>query len=99
MKHSLRTRLARLERQRTAPHPTDVFKGLGISAVLALSPDPVPDRRDTTTPDELQWMREHRELLDKHCPIREGKSFLDCLNNGRERIAFARRLMAETETV
>lgn len=93
---SHRRRLERLERQRAAPKSIEPIAGIGLSALLALSPDPVPDSRDMATQDVLRWMWGNREALDRHCPYREGKSLADLLAYGRERIAVARCLMAKT---
>ena len=100
MKTSLnRRRLDRIERQRSALLSLEPIAGIGLSALLALSPDPVPDSRDMATQDELRWMWGNREALDRHCPHREGKSLADLLAFGRERIATARRLMAANNEI
>ena len=99
MRTALRTRLDRLERRHAAPHPTEDFKGIGISRLLASCPDPKPDRRDMATQDEAQWMRQHRDQIEAAVPWRDSRSLADMLAFNRERIAAARNLMAETETV
>ena len=98
MRNVLRNRLARLERRHAAPLSLEPSAGVGLSALRASCPDPKPDRRDMTTPDEAQWMRQRRDQIEAAVPWRESRSLADMLAFNRERIAAARRLMA-TETV
>lgn len=95
---SHRRRLERIERQRVAPQSLEPIAGIGLSALLASCPDPKPDRRDMTTPDEAQWMRQHRDQIEAAVPWRDSRSLADMLAFNRERIAAARRLLA-AETV
>lgn len=101
MKHSLRTRLARLERQRAAPHPSDDLKpGMGISAVLALCPKHEPDPSVEATDAEAAYMRTHRTEIAALCQPSRERGLAGLLDSYRMELAVCRRLMAaETETV
>lgn len=95
MKTALRTRLARLERQRAAPLSTDVFKGMGISAVLALTPEPKHDPELEATDAEAAYMRQHRSEIAALCQPSKARGLAGLLDGYRMELATARRLMAE----
>lgn len=98
MKHALRNRLDRLERRHAAPHPTDVFKGMGISAVLALTPEPKHDPELEATPAEAAYMRNHRTEIAALCQPSRERGLAALLDSYRMELAVARRLLAEEAT-
>ena len=96
MRNALRNRLARLERRHAAPLSLEPSGGIGLSALLALSPEPKHDPALEATHEEAVFMRLHYAEIAAACQPSRERGLAGLLDAYRLQLEVCRRWMAET---